>query len=289
MGDESNSEIARIDSLVEGARVRLVGAIRRTAAPPLESRLGHVVCVYWDVRDSLDASPIERDSQSFWLEDGTGRVLVDGASLHVDARAERRAALLAAVESDIHVVSARLRDIKDKLAGVSGTESRALHRERERLATLATLLCSVKAHARGRVHGGKGSLESQERWIREHARLTEGETGAAATKLLVDRWEITLAEGQSVEVEGVVSIQPSPPELGQGTNYRESATIRMLTSPDSRGVQVRGIGEYAGAPQRESEAREIELDRRRSARATPLAVIAVSVALIVVIVTCLFR
>ncbi len=201
--------------------------------------------MYWDIREGLDDAPREREGQSFWLEDGTGRVLVNGTALDVDARPQRRQAVLAAVETDLAALTSRLKTLKALRGKSQGTAERDLAAERARLSLAVTLLCAIRAQARGRLHLKGLSLHQQDRWIRDRAHLTEGGPGANATRLIVERWEVVLQEGQQVEVEGIVSIEPAPSELARGTSYRDVATISVLRPAHADGVRVTGLGAVA--------------------------------------------
>jgi hypothetical protein len=276
----SNAPLRTVSELVDGELCRIVGTIRTADDTPLRSRLGQLPCVYWDVREGLSDDPAESESQSFWLEDATGRVLVRSDRFAVEARAVRQKTLLSAVATDLRAVSDRLKDLKEAIVRSAGDDAAALHRERKHLAKVATLLCAIRAHARGRVHLA-GSLRSQEKWIRANTHLASGGgPGAATTNLMVDRWETVLQEGHRVEIEGMVTTEPAPPEIARGASYREAATVRVIVGRDTHGVRVVGRGEHAPpseeelhAMARDEDARELRpFLRRRSAERVRLTI-----------------
>lgn len=237
-------EVSPIGALADGARARVRGRVRR-AAEPLISGLGKHACVYWDVRESLRSPPSERGAQPFWLEDASGRVLVRAEALEVDARAERERTLVSAADSDVKVVSARLKELKDRLREQQGAGVKPLITERRRLAKVATLLCAIRAHARGNVHVG-GTPAGQEAWIRKNSHLAEGGPGARTVKLAVDRWEVVVADGDEVELEGVFRVEPLPPDLGMGGGYRDRPTCLVARGELAAPLFLRGVG--AAAP-----------------------------------------
>lgn len=195
-------------------------------------------CVYWDTRGGLESAPRASGAVDFWLETASERVLVRADRLEVEAVAQRRQEVLGQVDHDIHEVSRRSRAVKDALREGSG-DAKALGRERKRLAQLATLLCAVRAQARGRVHVG-GSLAGQSRWIAEHAKEITAGPGAKTLRLVVDQWETVIAPGDEVEIEGERALEPAPPGLGHGGGYRERASIGVLRAPEGGALVVRG-------------------------------------------------
>jgi hypothetical protein len=235
---------------------RITGTVSAVEAPLL-SRLGKRPCVYWDIRDGLDDDPRERETRSFWLEDETGRVLVIGDHLEVDARAERRRQLRAVAEADIATLSERLREVKAKLRVVQGTGAAELNRERERLALVATFLHATRAHARGKVHLG-GSARAQAKWIREHGEIATAGPGAATATMTVDAWEVVIEEGQRVTVEGPCRTEALSADLGHSDGYRSRLTGRVLRGSPGAPLRVTGVG--AIAPQ-ERDARPTPLPR----------------------------
>ncbi|AKF10990.1 hypothetical protein [Sandaracinus amylolyticus] len=240
------TEIVPIASLREGSVARVRGRVRR-AHEVITSSLGQRACVYWDVRQGLASAPHAHGAVDFWLEDASGRVLIRAASMRVEARAQRREEVLGQVARDIDDVSRRQRAVKDAIRRGEGGTAKALHAERRRLAELATLLCAMRAHARGRVHVG-GSLQGQDAWIRAHAETAESGPGASTLRLVIEQWEVVLEERDEVEIEGECALEAAPPGTGPG-GYRERASCLALRAPSGGTLEVRGVGATgAGEP-----------------------------------------
>lgn len=232
--------LGRVSDLREGEPARLRGRVRR-AAQLLSSPLGERPCVCWELREGFgDDAPSSAEAVDFLLDDGTGAVLVRGTSLDVDARAERRETIVAAVDRDVNELGQRQRAVKRAIRRGEG-DLRALHAERRRLAEQVTLLCAIRAHARRRVHIG-GSPAGQQRWIDAHAREV-GDSGAPASlRLVAERWEIALEEGHEIEVEGVCER-----EMTVEGGYRGQASRLVVRAPPGGTIRVRGVGASAPA------------------------------------------
>ena len=242
MGERSIAEIR------DGSVGRVVGAVR-AAGPPLRSPLGERPCVYWDVREGLGREPKDRDGRPFWLEDVAGdRVLVMTDALVVEVRAHREKAVLDAVDADVAEVAARIRALKLRLREPNAPSD--VLEERKHLAKVATLLCALRAHARGNLHVG-GSLPEQEHWIRTHAHLTKDQPGDKAVGLMVERWEVVIEEGQHLVVEGLFRVEPLPPGLGSG-GYRDRPNCMVVRASERSPVRVLGVG--ISAPQSPEDA-----------------------------------
>ncbi|HJL17217.1 MAG TPA: hypothetical protein RMH99_16235 [Sandaracinaceae bacterium LLY-WYZ-13_1] len=240
-------ETRAIGELEDGEEARVEGTVRAATGRSLRSPVTERACLYFDVRDGLDAEARERESLGFWVEDASGRVFVPGEAIEVDARAERGCDVVDAASADYQAVSDRLRDLKDRMRDAQGSAASALRKEREQLAKVATLLCAVTAQARGKVHLG-GTLHSQERWIRKHAHLAEGGPGATTIQLAFERWEVVIAEGDAVALEGCFRVEPLPPGVGAGGGYRSRPTC-LVARPGSDGVlHLRGVGASASHP-----------------------------------------
>jgi len=232
----------------------------------LESPLGKRACVYWDVREGLSTEPRQRGSRSFWLEDESGRVLVQGDHVDVDARAERREQLVAVAESDLQSLSQRLREVKAKLKTVQGERQRLLDRERRHLASVATLLLATRAHARGKIHVA-GSLDAQADWIRKHAEKASRGHGAATAMMALDAWEVVIEPGQRVCVEGPCEIETMSPEHRQGDGYRSRQTGRVMRGSAAAPLRITGVG--AIAPLLEPPPKPKRFQKQRGERSRP--------------------
>lgn len=185
------------------------------------------------------AAATSQEAADFWVEDATGRVLVRARALEVGARAERQERVLIQADKDIHAVSNRQRELKQQIQAGRG-DVPAAQREQRRLAQVATLMCAVRAQARGRVHIGD-SPDAQTRWIAEHADIAKAGPGAETVRLAVEQWEVVLEEGYEVEVEGVSAREQAPP--GSDGGYRDSAMCSVLRPGSTGAVTVRALGD----------------------------------------------
>lgn len=265
----SSSSLARLEG-----RVAVAGEL-------LTSKLGQVACVYWDVRDGLDADPREVGSSTFWLETQGERVLVLGDHLRVSARGERRREIVAVANADLEKIATRLAEVKEALRREAGPGARALHREREELATLATFLHATRAHARGKVHLA-GSRAAQEKWIREHATLAEGGLAKETAALARNAWEVVIQPGQRVIVEGPTAVEPLPEGFGGAAGYRDAPRARVMRGSPGAPLELTSAG---GADRRSPRAlaRRGDTKRPASALSTGAKLLAAGVALVVVL------
>ncbi|MEI8258442.1 MAG: hypothetical protein WCJ30_22425, partial [Deltaproteobacteria bacterium] len=124
------SPVRTVVSLRDGESVRVVGVVRAANGPLLQSGSSQRACVYWDEREWLEDPPIAHGTVAFWLEDATGRVLIAGDPLEVDARTERRKAVLAAVDADLATLTTRLRKLKALRRGSVGTKLQGTRSDR---------------------------------------------------------------------------------------------------------------------------------------------------------------
>lgn len=233
----------------EGETARIRGVVR-AAGQTLRSKLNQAPCVYWDVRVGLADEPEATDVCAFWVEDASGeRFLVRSEGLDVDVRAQRAESLVQVVEQDIIAVSATIRALKETAKHGPVAQQGEANRERRRLAKVATLLCAVRAEARGNVHVG-GDLAGQRAWIAKHVHIASNEAGATLQRR-EERFEVVLREGDAVEVEGQLRREPLPSGLGGG--YRERTDCWAVGPGPSGQVRVLGVG--ASAPVSEPEVR----------------------------------
>jgi hypothetical protein len=236
----------------EGDTARIRGVVR-AAGRTLRSQLHDVPCVYWDVRVGLADEPEATDVCAFWVEDEGGeRFLVRVDALDVDVRAQRAESLVQLVEEDIAAVSATIRQLKETAKHGPVAQQAEANRERRRLAKVATLLCAVRAEARGNVHVG-GNLAGQRAWIAAHVQIATNEAGRSLQRR-VERFEVVLREGDAVEVEGVVRREPLPSSLGGG--YRERTDCWAMVPGPSGHVRVVGVGESAPVPEADLRPKE---------------------------------
>lgn len=235
----------RIAEIESGTRATIAGSVR-AAREPIRAGLTDRACVYWEITTGLGTEPVERGACPFWIEDESGKVLVLDAPLELDVRATRGEELFSVASADYDAISKRLREVKDALKAAAG-DAKALHAEKRKLAKIATLVCSVRAHARGRVHRG-GSLANQQRWIEANAAIANEGPGAATAKLAVSRWESALEVGGQIELDAIFEIQPVPPDLGPGGGYRDRPMCLVARPLETGAVRVRGVGALAPRP-----------------------------------------
>lgn len=237
-------------------------AATSTLTSPLHAR----ACVYFSLRDGLEAKPIDVRAQRFWLQIDGERVLVEPEFLQVDARAELGQRLLSVVEGDLRSVAARLSAIKALLRNGSGPEIAALQRERRKLAEIATFLHATRAHARGRVHVG-GTLEGQAQWIRERAAKSAEASALKTMQIARSAWEVALEPGQTVTITGACRTELLPPELGGDGGYRANSSARVLRGTEALPLMLVGLG--AIAPSETDVARQREARWSREANRPP--------------------
>lgn len=239
--------VSSIGDLEDGAPARVEGSVRLaagTTAAPLSGR----AVVYWDVRRGLDITPERHGLVPFWLEDATGRILIPDESLEVGVRARRARDVLETISRDISVVSDQIRSIKRRIK--NGQGGRGLRDEQARLARTATFLCAVRAQARGRTHFAKMTLSEQAAWIEAQADAHR-EEGGATVRVAVDRYEVVIVEGDPLIAEGVVAVEPMPPEMGGPGGYRDQPTCRVLRPGPDGVVRILGVGRAAPQTRRD--------------------------------------
>jgi hypothetical protein len=230
-----------IASTRDGTPATIQGRVSLAGDKSLRAPLSERPCIYWEVNLSLGAGDPETfDGLAFWLEDDSGRLLVQPESVDVDARAEGRTKAISVVDANINEVAESIRQIKDKRSKVGGREAARLTAEHRKLKKLATFLCALRAHARGRVHTG-GSLKKQEAYIQKKAPDFEGE----AVNLVGERFEVILSEGDELEIRGLCVVAMLPPGVGASGGYRDSPTCLQMRAPVGGRLQIRGLGGVA--------------------------------------------
>ncbi len=209
--------------LTDGEAAIVVGQVE--AAGPLVEGPDGKPCVYWEKRKGMGSEATERGGERFWVVDGDERVLVPVAELaELEAKGDWTEEVVKIATSEIQAVSRELAELKDLLKRKDRPE---LRRRRKKLAKVATLLCSVKAHARGKVHG-KGTLESQARWIEKNKHLAGDGPGKATIDKAVNRLVVVLEPGDPVTVSGRFQREPVPPGLGASGGYRDRPTCWVV-------------------------------------------------------------
>lgn len=230
-----------IGSATDGRSATFRGRVCLAGKKILSAELSEKPCVYWEVNESVSSGEPQRfDGLPFWLEDETGRVLVQPQSVDVAARAEGRSQAIAVVDANLNEVSERIRQIKAERRDAMGRRAKELLREHKKLKKLATFLCAIRAHARGNVHRG-GTLEAQDRYLRNHASEHEGK----AVELISEQFEVTLQEGDEVEIRGLCVMARLPPGIGHSGAYRDAPMGLQVRAPVGRRLEIRGLGEVA--------------------------------------------
>ncbi|MFW5738984.1 MAG: hypothetical protein ACOC1F_01315 [Myxococcota bacterium] len=247
--DGPRAAAVAIGSVRPGEVCTVAGTIRLAGGALLTSPLGQRPCVYWEVNRAVgDEQPERFEARDFWIEDATGRALVRAERIQVDARAERRKQAIEEIDADVHDVSERLRALKKERKSASGREASRLAKEQRRLKKLATLLCAIRAHARGNIHVG-GTKKGQEKYIRERSAALgqpgQGE-GMRALALMGERFEVVLSEGAHIEVVGLCEQGPVPAGVQVAGGYRDAPTCLHIRAPDGGELMLLGLG--ADAP-----------------------------------------
>ena len=245
---------ATIADLQDGEEAIVRGTIE-AAGPMVEGPSGEP-CVYWEKRERMGSDASASGGERFWVVDGDARVLVPTEELaSLSAAGNWTQEVVELATSEISAVSAELSELKQRL---KVKDSPALRRRRKKLAKVATLLCSIKAHARGNVHG-KGTLESQERWIEKNRHLATEGPGSATVQKAVSRLLVVLEPGDRVTVSGRFRKEPVPAGLGGSGGYRDRPTCWVVRGASVVGHEDASVDETPPSPE--------ERRTRRSAQA----------------------
>jgi hypothetical protein len=200
-------------------------------------------CAYYEVRDGLAGRSVRSEARSFVVEDHTGRALVvmepERHEVSLAGRSVKEA--IAVLDADINELSERLHDMKQQMRNGSPSEQRELLPVIRRHRELATVLCAIRAHARGRTHI-KGTLDEQEAYIRKTSAKFEESEAKRAHKLFVERQEATLVEGQRVTVRGYFQWEPDPDPTAAAGGYRSRPLRLTIRAPAGERLLVLGEG-----------------------------------------------
>jgi len=209
-------------------------------------------------------------AEAFWVEDESGRVLVP-TPYEVRGGAMRQSDRIDVIDADVKQVSARLSDIKEARRQLRGGEGDAkLLKEQRALKQLATVLCCIRAHENGRVHGGSRSFEAQAIFIQTRGEaLRAGGHALRSIELALEVRQVVVAVGDEVVVEAAFREGPVPPGLGPTGGYRSRPIclqavkpIRVTPTAESHAAEI-----MAERERREREGREDDRLKRRSAAA----------------------
>jgi len=237
--------VTSISAAEPGQKVCVTGVVR-AAGEVLRSPLMGRECVYWDVRRGLRHEPERRGAVAFWVDDGSGRILVRTDALSVDVAAQRARETIRAADADTKAVGARLRRIKRQRKEAEGDTAKQLQVEHARLAKLVTFIHVVRAHARGKVHLGGKTFAEQTAWIEANAPQANAEAEATVA-IAVDRFEVVIAPGDHVSAEGRVAAEPAP--AGASASYRESPRCLALRPDGATRVRVSGSRGHRTKPE----------------------------------------
>lgn len=225
--------------------VTIAGVVRSAGDAPLTSPITKRACVCFEVHAGLfDGSATQRGAQSFLVEDATGTALVIMDHFELALGDLERGDTMNVLDADINKVSGRLSDLKAEARTVRPDERRKIDAELRELKGVATLLCAIRAHRRGKTHVGK-TLAGQERFIRERSKQYEahGELAQMHTRHL-QSYDTILAEGDTVQVEGLATQEPDPT---RAAGYRGRAMRTVIRAPHDGAVRVCGEGSEAAS------------------------------------------
>ncbi len=229
-----------IAAVEDGSTARLHGAVRVFDGQTMVSPLGQRTCVYHEVRDPVASAPLETCGRSFLLEDDTGRALVVLERQQVDMTPRLRQELVSLLDANIHAVSAHLHRLKERYRDTGGQEASRIARQLNRKKKVATLLCALRAQARDRVHMGR-DLEDQAAHITRLRAQIDADPGLRnAQPIPVERYEVTLEEGEQVTVEGFCQWEPDPDPTADGATYRERPLRLVVRAPVDGELRVMG-------------------------------------------------
>lgn len=213
------------------------GVVRQAEEAPLIAPLSGRACVCYEVHRGLLGGMKSQDAQRFYLEYDGGRALVEMDRFRLELGSLARKQVLEVLDADINAIAMQLSDLKVRLRQAQGHRQSVLQKELRELKGLATLLCAVRAHARGNVHTGR-TLEGQERFIAAQSTLyqADGELRQIPSRYL-EQFDTILAAGQRARVTGEARWGTGP---SQG--YRDGARQLIIFAPEDGEVLVEGQG-----------------------------------------------
>ncbi|MCA9624126.1 MAG: hypothetical protein KC731_34115 [Myxococcales bacterium] len=206
----------------------------------LRAPLSGEPCLIYEVYDGLEALPKLRGAIDLLLRDDTGEAEIRTEHCEATLLGRVRREQVAAIEANIDEVSRHLADLKARARKVQGPQARALHAEMRSYKRVATLLCAMKAAARGRTHAGMSEREQASFIARERASLASGEAGKFAVAL--ERVETLLLPGQEVRVTGLARF-----EAAGSRGYRQAGKRLTLSGDPERPVSLEIVGEAVGS------------------------------------------
>lgn len=230
------ADVVPIAELAEGA-VTIEGVVRSSGAEPLVAPISKRACICYEVHSGLVGGGAEEDAQPFYLEDDSGRVLVEMDSYALELGAIVRQKQMAVLDADINAVAQRLADLKTKARDIADHEDkRSAFAHVRQLKEVATLLCCIRAHARGNVHHG-GDLAGQEKYIAAMSQKfsQHGDTTEMPTQFLGQQ-DTVLLDGHAARVSGRAIGKSA------GAGYRDGARQLVIVAPEDGTIVVSGEG-----------------------------------------------
>jgi hypothetical protein len=218
------------------------GVARSSGAPPLVSSITRRSCLCWQAHGSLldPASAEQSGAQDFYVEDESGRALVKTERAALALGHLERGGMLNVLDADIKQVAAQISDKRVAARAAASDARRAIDAELRELRRLATLLCAIRAHARGNLHIGK-SLAEQERLIQE--RSAEAASSVALREMparYLQSYDAVLCDGDRVRITGVVSREADPD--GAAGGYRDRPLSVVISAPEGEEIHIAAEG-----------------------------------------------
>jgi hypothetical protein len=220
-----------IANVPDGEQVTIAGRVESTLRL-LTSPMSQSACVVYEVHDD-DGNVRERDAVDFLVRDDSGHARIVANGLETALLGHARRQRIALIDANIHEVSAKLSELKDRARRASGPNSKALHAEMRSYKRVATLLCAAKAATRGRVHGGMTKREQTDLIEREASALGDARAGRFAVD--VQRLEALLLVGQEVRVTGLGRWQA---DASGGGGYRQAGKVLVIAGTSSNPARL---------------------------------------------------
>jgi hypothetical protein len=251
--------VTSIDRVADETAATIEGTVR-AAGELLTAPLSGTACVCFTVRRGvLEQAALEQGGSDFWLEDGSGRALVVMDRFEAVLPARQLDTAVKALDADVVEVGDRLRELKHQLKRASPAEQPEISRRILHFRGLATLLCSVRAHARGRLHSAKSLAMQAELIERESARYREVVQSPRLRELMVARHESLLREGDRARVSGWCRWEA---DAGAAGGYRSAGRRLRVSAAEHLMLEV------SSAAGRKQRVRAVAKRTREDARRT---------------------
>lgn len=269
----SGLEPIAIGDVTDGKEACIRGTVRVAGNASLVAPISKRECVYYEVRPELRNPPEpaeEAEARDFVVEDESGRAFVMMERYEMTVAYKEWQDVVAVLDMDIETVSERLKELKYEVRGANAVRQRELTPIIRRSKEIATLLCAIRAHARGRSHIGK-SLQEQRRFIEKESQRYE-QTGAMwqLTSTYLERHDVVLQAGDRVHVSGWCRWEPDPDPTAAVVNYRERPMRLVVQAPPdgTLTVAVEGAAEQQRKIQEDFESHTVRALARKSRRSS---------------------